>query len=208
MRVFVVAVLSGLSVLAAPALGVHLFNQDTPDLPKALGVTLGGPYEEVFRAYEAQGYDLSGIVLTFPSLPHQDQAVHKPVPRRALFFQATYDYTLVDLSGAEQVTYKVFKGKVMGFEVFFGLCSEMVVFDPDCKKKYDELSSMLDEKYGPSKEPRKLLEQIRSGFPKTWQKGDLEITLRIKSRVSLEYTCLPLKAEKDERDRQLDLEAL
>ena len=203
MKIFLITLIGSIvtSTILIPSSGAQ-------ELPRALGVTFGEPYLDVFQAYKDQDYETSSIILDLEVLSPLKESSENPAGEKDIFFTATYDHPLVELPGATKTTYKVFNGRLMACEVLFSTCSEKVVFDPDCRKKYDELASVLEEKYGPSREPRKILDQIRSGFPKAFRTDSLEIVLTIKSSVSLEYTYLPLNRIKEEHERQKDLEGL
>ncbi len=175
------------------------------ELPKALGITFGAPYEDVYNAYLKAGY--------FTSNNSIEKSMLMPsasIPER----HVKYKVPLVDLKDATETKYYIFDGNVYMGSINFRTNSNRSTI-----LRFNEIKEMISAKYGKPYVPEIKINEEEF----EWMTNELRISIsrreaavfeeiHIKSGLYLYYVYLPLEEElmksiKDKKAKEAAREA-
>jgi len=172
------------------------------ELPKVMGVTLGGPYDGVRDMYVSNGRTIAlyndipnrGVPAT---LGPEKVSLEKQHPYRecdqfdlGCFYR--YGATLVDIRGAGRTLYRVYDGRIYGINIAFDV------------NMLDEHLKSLKNKYGTPTPQKKSSEISKDTTHYVWRSDDMDIEINrteqgpLSDSFYLTYTYRPVQIELEE----------
>jgi hypothetical protein len=169
------------------------------ELPKIMGVTLGGSYDGVRDMYVSNGRTIAqyndipdrGVPATFgpKKVPLEKQHPYRECDQFELGCLYRYSATLVDIRGAGRTLYRVYDGRIYEIDIAF----DVNMLDEHLKSLQARYGEPTTEKKGGS------TSGVATHFK--WRSGNMDIEIKradqgpLSDNFYLTYTYLPVRQE-------------
>jgi hypothetical protein len=169
------------------------------ELPKVMGVTLGGAYDGVRDMYVSNGRTIAqyndipnrGVPASLgpEKVPLENQHPYRECDQFELGCFYRYGSTLVDIRGSGRTLYRVYDGRIYEIDIAFDV------------KMLDEHLKSLKSRYGQPTEGKGGASASQVTTRYTWSSGDMNIDIRkadkgpLSDSFYLTYTYRPVQVE-------------